>query len=227
MTSITDVMTRLGGNPAWTDNWTLGGLDTYGELMNTADFGIWLSVEPISREEYVALVVPGGFRKSGVGRSAHDAAFFSRSPGATTNGPVETMAVGNHHFSLVARPGRRESGFDQVMVLPVTKHHRVYFAGGRTLEAIDLGDGTFLLPQATGASLGDAPEPEVGRTLPEGWATRTFELADDLVVDIPTPARVAIFSNGDIFHGPLPGSKIEELHQPSPDRSDRTDRAVG
>jgi hypothetical protein len=38
--------------------------------------------------------------------------------------------------------------------------------------------------------------------MPEGWTSRFITLTENLIVDLPCPARVAIFNNGDIFHGP-------------------------
>jgi hypothetical protein len=133
----TDVWKQLlQGNEQWPHNWSLGGCEFYGEIMDSATFGVWLSTQPISPEEYASLVIPDGFNKSGVGRSQHDAAFFSRPPQANADGPVETVSIGDHTFACVARPGRPEKGFEGVTVLPVFKTHRVLFESGRTLELI-------------------------------------------------------------------------------------------
>jgi hypothetical protein len=204
VSTIEERIALLGADPSWAASWTLGGTEFYGELMDAATNGVWLSCDPITPEEYAALDVPEGFSRSGVGRSLHDAAVFLRPPGALVDGPLETIEVDGRTFALVARPGRPEQGFAGVLVLPVYKHHRVLFAAGRTLERIDIGHGWSLLPQVTEATTGgaaDGPRPE--RTLPEGWSAQTWTLEADLVVDIPYPARVAIFFNGDIFHGPV------------------------
>lgn len=196
----------LGGNSDWSANWTLGGCEFYGEIMDTATFGVWLTTEPISPELYAALQVPDGYRKSGCGRSQHDAAYFRRPPNAESDGPVETIRVDNYTFALVARPGVPESGFDGVTVLPVYKSHRLLFRAGRTLEIIDTNDefpgGTSLIPQVTETHLKKRRAESRPRTMPEGWSSRFITLNDDVVIDLPSPARVAIFNNGDIFHGP-------------------------
>ena len=201
-----ELQTLIGGDPSWTANWSLGGCEFYGEVMDDATFGVWLTTEPISPEEYAAFVVPDGFRKSGVGRSQHDAAFFRRPPNAEVDGPVETTDIGEHTFALVARPGRPEKGFEGVTVLPVYKSHRVFFAAGRTLELIDTNDdfvgGSTLLPQAVESHLHQRRSEIKPRRMPEGWTSRFITLTDNLIVDLPCPARVAIFNNGDIFHGP-------------------------
>lgn len=199
----------LGGNTAWSNNWSLGGCEFYGELMDDNTFGVWLSTQPITPEEYATLDVPDGFKKSGVGRSQHDAAFFSRSPHAEVDGPVDTIQVGTRTFACVARPGSPEPGFEGVTVLPVNKSHRVLFDAGRTLELIDTNDGdsrgSTLLPQAVDTHIHRRRENPIPRQLPAGWTTRFITLTDTLVIDIPRPARVAIFKNGDIYHGPVKG----------------------
>ena len=205
MSTIDERIELLRGDPTWINNWSLGGLAYHGEISDSATRGVWLTKDPITPEEYEALVLPEGYRKSGVGLSQHDAAFFLRPPGALVDGPVETVEIGGHSFGLVARGGKPEAGFDGAIVLPVYKSHRVLFAAGRTLEIIDIGHGWCLMPQVVDASLGrrDPGTPATPRTMPEGWTSRHMTIETDLVIDIPYPARVAIFFNGDIFHGPV------------------------
>jgi hypothetical protein len=204
--TIHDAISLLGGNPEWSANWTLGGIEFYGEIMDTATFGVWLTTEPITPDDYAGLQVPDGYRKSGCGRSQHDAAFFRRPPGADVDGPVDTIQVDGRTFALVARPGKPEPGFDGVTVLPVFKSHRVLFRAGRTLEIIDTNDnfpgGTSLIPQVTQTHLKRQRTESTPRHMPAGWTSRFVTLSENLVVDLPSPARVAIFKNGDIFHGP-------------------------
>ena len=201
-----ELIALLGGDPTWKGNWSLGGLEFHGELMDDATFGVWLSNQPIAPDDYAGLVAPEGFRKSGVGRSQHDAAFFRRPPSVDIDGPVETMSVGDRSFSLVARPGRPEKGFEGVTVLPVFKSHRLLFLAGRTLEVIDTNDdfpgGPTLLPQAIGSHLHRQRTEPKPRRMPNGWVSRNITLTKNLIIDLPCPARVAIFDNGDIFHGP-------------------------
>ena len=200
---------HLGGNTSWPNNWSLGGCEFYGEIMDDETFGVWLSTQPITPDEYAALHIPDGFRKSGVGRSQHDAAFFSKSPHADCDGPVDTIQIGTRTFACVARPGSPESGFTGVTILPVFKTHRVLFEAGRTLEVIDTNDGdsrgTTLLPQAVDTHIHRRRDHSIPREMPDGWTTRNITLTETLVVDIPCPARVAIFKNGDIYHGPVSG----------------------
>ena len=100
-----------------------------------------------------------------------------------------------------------------MLVLPVYKSHRVLFTAGRDLELVDIGHGWFLLPQAVEADIGGGtavPRPE--RVLPEGWSSRNLSVGEDLVLDLPYPARVVIFVDGSIFHGPV---RLDAGRQPS------------
>jgi len=189
------------GNPEWKPNWTIGGCELFMELMNSDTRDVWLAQRPVSRERYAELVAPEGFVKSGIGPSAHDAAFFRRSPGAAFDGPLDTMDVDGMTFSHVARPGRFEPGFTGVFVLPVYKYHRVMFAAGRTIEVADFGDGWDYVPQITEVAMDESPPTE--RVLPEGWSVREVALTDDLFVDVPHPARVCFFTSGHSFQGPV------------------------
>lgn len=191
------------GNPAWSDNWTLAGLDIYGEIMHPETRSVWLSQQPFTLEEYSALQVPEGFLKSGTGRSSHDLAFFRRSPGGTVDGPLATTKIGDRTFSRVARPGPPEPGFNGVLVLPVYKYHNVMFRAGRTIEIMDCGDGWDYVPQVTEMRGLPGVPPTAERVLPDGWSVREILLQEDLHVEVPCPARVCLFFSGHIFHGPV------------------------
>lgn len=206
MTSLSTVPSPLPGHPDWTDNWTLGRPgDLHGEVMDTATGLVWLAQAPISQDQYDALELPEGFVKTGIGEAVADAAYFSRSPGADGDGPLEVREIGGLRFAAVARPGAPDSPVSGLFVLPVHKHHRLFYAAGRTIEVMDCGDGADYLPLVRNAVMAgrrrsSTPRP---RLLPEGWSVRTVTLAKDLVVDLPAPTRVTFFTSGDSFQGPL------------------------
>ena len=203
MTSANERAQARMGDPAWTQNWTLGGLSFYGEIRQADSGSIWLCQQPISVEAYEALQLPDGFSKSGMGRSAHDVAFFRRSPGAPVDGPLDTMNVDGRTFARVARPGRMEPGFSGVFVLPVYKSHSVMFEAGRTIEIMDFGDGWDYVPQIIEASGLPGMVQGQERVLPEGWSVREVTLEEDLFVEVPYPARVCFFMSGHSFQGPV------------------------
>lgn len=193
------------GNPAWTDNWTLGHDDLHGELFEMETGRVWLAQAPMTREQYEALELPDGWTRTGIGESVADAAYFSRSPGAAADGPVETREIGGVRFSFVARPGAPEMPARGVFVLDVDKHHHLLYRAGKTIEIMTFGDGADYVPLVRKAVMGGRG-PEVltrPRVLPDGWSVRTVTLSKDLVVDLPAPTRVCFFTCGDSFQGPL------------------------
>lgn len=86
------------GNIDWTHNWTLGGLEYYGEIRNDQTGEVWLCQQPITHEEFKSLPLPNGFSRVGIGRAAHDVAYFPRSPHATEESLVNIMEVDNRIF---------------------------------------------------------------------------------------------------------------------------------
>ena len=84
------VLTKLG-NLDWTPNWTIGRPGPYIEITELANRMVGLCQQAISYEEGKTLSLPEGFAITGIGASAHDAAFFSRSLDASEEGSLETM----------------------------------------------------------------------------------------------------------------------------------------
>ena len=191
------------GNPEWIPNWTIGRPGPYMEITELANRTVWLCQQPISHEEGQALALPKGFAITGIGESAHDAAFFRRSPDATEDGALETMKVGKYIFSKVGKPGKPESGFKDVLVLPVYKYHKVLFSAGRTIEVLTREDGKDYVPNVYGLKGMFGKNTPKERVLPAGWSIRTITLTEDLILEIPNPAQVCFFKTGSGFHGPV------------------------
>ncbi len=193
------------GEPDWSDNWTVGT----GWRMEIIDSAgrVWLCHEPLTKDQARALVLPTGTSPALFGQAIADAAYFSRSPDADVDGPLDTMEVAGLRFSFVARPGGQRSAgqrsVEGATVLTVDKHHSLLYAAGRTIEVLDFGDGTFAPPAWAGP---DRPQSQPAEP---GWVRREVELTDDLIAVIPNPADVVIFDDGFGFHGPLPLSQLE------------------
>jgi len=191
------------GNPEWVDNWTVGeGLRM--EFID-AQGQVWLCHEPVTEQRARSLSLPDGASFSLFGGLVADAAYFSRSPLADTDGPLDTMQVDGLRFAFVARPvgNERVAG---AAVLSIDKHHTMLYASGRSIDVLDFGDGTFAPPAWSAPN--DAPD-RGELDLPNGWTLRTAELTSDLIAVIPNPAKVAILGDGSGFHGPLPISQLE------------------
>jgi len=188
------------GNPDWVDNWTVGeGLRT--EIIDS-DRQVWLCQSPVTKEQATGLSLPAGTAPALLGEAIADVAYFNRSPGATVDGPLDTLEVDGLRFSFVARPvGQRR--VDGAVIMSIDKHHTMLYAAGRTIEVLDFGDGTFAAPAWSG------PDGERSEPVEPGWMRRHVELTNDLIAVIPSPADVVIFDDGSGFHGPLPISQLE------------------
>lgn len=197
------------GNPEWSDNWTLGPGVRF-ELMETATRRVYLCQAETSATEVEALEVPDGFTLPLAGQARADMSFFSRSPGAAVDGAVETIELDGRRFSYVARP----MGFDTLASgateMTIDKHHATLYRAGRTIDVLDLGDGTVATP-AWGST-----DPSVELTngmLDDGWTLRSVELTDDLLTIIPNPARVIVLDQAFGFHGPVDAALVERVTQ--------------
>ena len=149
--------------------------------------------------------MPDGFRVSGVA----DEAWFDRSPGNDDVGPVDTMEVDGLRFARIARPMRFDTA-GPIMLMTIDKHHTMRSRAGRTIELIDRGDDTVLVPAWAPSDQVKLVAGENGRELPDGWSMMSAALTADLVARIPHPATVAVLGDGSRFHGPIPRSLIDE-----------------
>ncbi len=191
------------GNPEWVDNWTVGeGLRM--EFID-AQGQVWLCHEPVTEQRARSLSLPDGASFALFGGLVADTAYFSRSPLAEADGPLDTMEVDGLRFSFVARPigNERVAG---ATLLSVDKRHAMLYGSGRSIEVLDFGDGTLATPAWSAPN--DAPERDE-LDLPDGWKRRTAELTSDFIAVIPNPAKVVILNDGSGFHGPLPISQLE------------------
>lgn len=190
------------GDVALRHNWTIGRTGLRGEILHEATRAVWLCQEPVTKERFATLAMPEGFTRLGIGSPVADAAYFRRSPGAAQDGAVDVITVDGCDFAFVAVPGERERGHDHAMVLAVDKHHSIWFAAGRTIEVLDMGDGRDYLPQTSADTRLRGTERRL-RTLAPAWSIREVTLATDLLVEVPNPARVCFLSDGSSFQGPV------------------------
>lgn len=197
------------GIPEWADNWTLGpGLRF--ELMEIATRRVFLYQPPVTAAELAEFDVPEGFTHVLAGAAQADMAFFSRSPGADGDGPVEIVELGGRRFAHIAQPMGIDTAASGAVEMTIDKHHALLHRAGRVLDVLDFGDGTVATP-AWGA-----PDPAVGltdRMLEDEWTLRRLRLTTDLLVTIPNPARVIVLDESFGFHGPIDGALIEDLSE--------------
>jgi hypothetical protein len=168
------------------------------EVMNVQTGEVWLCQAPITHEDFKALRVAPPLMKSGCTSASFDAAHFLRSPGAATEGPLETCTIDGRRFAKVARVVRF-GGFPKgelPTLVRVEKHHAMTFAAGREVTLAQLPDGQFYVQQT---------EPLPGRSfvLPPGWRISTLPLARDWTVLAAPPADVYFFASMRSFLGPV------------------------
>lgn len=96
-----------------------------------------------------------------------------------------------------------KQGFSNLFVLSVYKYHKVMFAGGRTIEILTMEDGKDYVPNIAEkeGKLSELITQNGG--IPKNWSIRGITLKEDLILEIPCPARVCFFRNGFGFHGPV------------------------
>ena len=193
------------GNPEWADNWTLGTGVRF-ELIEIATQRVFLCQQAVTSTEVGDFEAPDGFAHVLAGAAQADMAFFARSPGASQDGPVATLALGGRSFAYVAQPAGIEELPSGAVDMTIDKHHATLYRAGRTIDVLDFGDGTAATP-AWGSV-----DPDVALTsemLADGWALRRIELAHDLLAAIPNPARVIVLDGAFGFHGPVDSVLID------------------
>jgi hypothetical protein len=178
----------------------IGAQELHGEILDPSTGNVWQSLEPITREDYQGLPLELGWLRVGIGRGAMDEHWFARSPGGDEDGPMELREIGGRGFGLCARPASaatRPAGPDGPRLLLVQKHHVIRFVAGREVPVLLHPDGERFVHVVEGGE-GKAP-----LALPEGWELESVKLAEDWVLQLPTPTTVFFFPNGDSYQGPL------------------------
>jgi hypothetical protein len=178
----------------------IGAQELHGEVLDRSTGNVWQSLEPITREDYQALPLEPGWLPVGIGRGAMDEHWFARSPGNDEDGPMEHREIGGRRFGLCARPAStptQPAGPEGPRMLLVQKHHVIRFVSGRRVPVLLHPDGKRYVHVIEGGE-GKAP-----LALPDGWKLECVELADDWVLELPTPTTVFFFANGDSYQGPL------------------------
>lgn len=197
------------GNPDWADNWTLGrGLRF--ELIEAETQRVLICQSEVTAVELAAFETPDGYRNALVGDARADMAYFARSPGAESDGPVETIELGGRRFSYVARPAGFETLASGAIEMTIDKHHSMLYRAGRTLDVLDFGDGTVATP-AWGSR--DPSVAVTGDMLEPSWTLRQVRLTDDLLTTIPNPAQVIVLDRAFGFHGPVDAALIHETSE--------------
>jgi len=196
----------------WSDNWTLGAGLRF-ELMEVDTRRVFICQTEVTATEVESFEPPDGFTQALVGATCADMAFFARSPGADHDGRVHTVDMNGKCFSYVAKPIGFDMSASGAVEMVIDKHHSMLYRAGRTLDLLDLGDGTVATP-AWGST--DSSVAITDGMLEDGWKLRRVRLTDDLLTTIPNPARVIVLDQAFGFHGPIDKALIESVTQEVP-----------
>ena len=170
------------------------------ELMELESQTVWQSRLTVPAELYRTFPLEEGWAKVALGVAAMDTHWFRRSPGAEEDGPVVQRQCGGYEFFFCAKPGGEAEtpfGPDGPRRLAVEKHHSLLYRSGRSLDFLLDPAGQALVRVIT------APPGSAALEVPEGFEARRLELRRDYRVDLPCPATVYFFPNGDSYQGPV------------------------
>lgn len=177
-----------------------GAKGNYMEIVEEATGNVWMAMKPASQDDLDSLKIPEGFRKTGVGAAAMDAAGFLHSPDRPGQ-PAETMDIDGWKFCSNAMvvdmvPSDIEGAPVKVLV---NKAHVLGYEAGRNISIMETPDGDFI--EVVGDSADDA-----NLVLPEGATLRRQKLEMPLVISLPVPAQTYFWFNpGKLrsFQGPV------------------------
>jgi len=180
-----------------------GGLHM--EIIDTSTSQVWQTMDDITTADAEALSVEPPYREVGIGngkaRLSGHTSFFTRSPDADRNGPMETLEVAGHRWSNCARPigaPAHPAGRDGPVQMSVQKHHTIVYEAGRELQYLRTPDDENFVQVIEG---GPDKAPLV---VPEGWKLSVHRVRKELIVALPCPTSVFFFRNFDSFQGPVP-----------------------
>jgi hypothetical protein len=184
------------------------------EVFDARTGDVWLQQAPVSEDDYRAFRPEPPYVKSGLARSAMDAAHFLKSPGAPADGALETRIIGGRSLVRVARPlnFRGLSRGDAPTRLEVDKHHRLGFDAGTLVRLALLPDGRFYVQQTVTAGPERLP-------VPADWTMHLLRPRERWWVYLGSPVTVYFFRNLTSFMGPLTREQLPvspEIATPDP-----------
>lgn len=175
------------------------GRNLHMEVVEVATGRVWMSLNPVTAEDYDILLetLDASLRGIGIGTAAMDAALFLYSPGGTGE-PVREREIAGRRFINVAIPGEPAVHPGGLMRILVDKAHVLGYEAGRKLNFLTTPEGEFV--EVVGHADHDDELP-----LPAGASLTTIELNAPWVVSLPTSTVTFFhFSQGmRSFQGPV------------------------
>ncbi len=173
------------------------------EIIDTSNMQVWQTMANVTYDDYAALQVEAPYRKVGIGGLAAYCSFFRRSPNADSDGAMESMDYGEHHFSRCASPVGAPSfpaGPDGPRLMSINKHHSIVYTAGRDLHYLESPDGDAYVHVVGTGQARDALK------IPEGWMFRVARIEKETIIHLPCPTSVLFFDTDaglESYQGPV------------------------
>lgn len=153
------------------------------ELREKATGTLWMSLSPVSPEQFKNIDHGEEFEPFGIATASMDSAGFQHSPNAEGE-PVRQRVIDGLRFvnNAEAISLQFPENPEAMAEASVNKAHVVGFKAGRTLSVLRLAEGDFI------EVIGNA-EKDNSLVLPEGARIDTVVLEQPLVIELPNPTR--------------------------------------
>lgn len=188
----------------------MAGAGARAEIIDPTTGQVWQALEACDLETFGQLALPAPFQPIGVGTPAMDEHWFDRSPGATTDGPMECRSIAGRAWGHCASPAsapNKPFGEDGPTEMRVDKHHALRFAAGRRVPVLKSPEGEAFVHVITGRGFSDVAVDERAQkasfVVPPGWTLGDVALEEDWILRLPNPTRVFFFPTRDSFQGPI------------------------
>jgi hypothetical protein len=174
------------------------------EMISLDSIRVWMNDEPMSQEDFDAIILPILWFKNEPREGDPDGSTFSRSPNATQDGEFTREEHFGHRWLLNAQI------IEQNVQLPdnndgllngryIAKYHQVQFRSGKTLYVLISPDGEEYIRISR-----DANRTTEIPIIPDSWKIEERIIDYNLTLDLPNPTlNIRAENNQDSFQGPV------------------------
>ena len=122
-----------------------GGRGLYMEVREKASGTVWMSLDPVTKEDFASLELSEEYEHLGFARASMDRALFVHSPDDEMQ-PVRLRDIGGRTYINVALPGEPQFPTQPqgAVELMVNKAHVLGFEGGRSVSVLRTSAGDFV-----------------------------------------------------------------------------------
>ena len=122
-----------------------GGRGLYMEVREKASGTVWMSLDPVTKEDFASLELSEEYEPLGFARASMDRALFVHSPDDEMQ-PVRLRDIGGRTYINVALPGEPQFPTQPqgAVELMVNKAHVLGFEAGRSVSVLRTSAGDFV-----------------------------------------------------------------------------------